>query len=43
MSLAEALEAGAVKWLESLGEDVPEFEPPAEFEDGRRKSGDDRD
>lgn len=38
MSLAEALEAGAIKWLESLDEEVPDFDPPAEFEDGRRKS-----
>lgn len=38
ISQSEALESAVIMWLESLGEEVPEFEPPAEFEDGRRKS-----
>ena len=40
MSQSEALEAAVILWLQSLGEEIPDFEPPAEFEDGRRKSQD---
>lgn len=40
ISQSEALEAAVIMWLGSLGEEVPEFEPPAEFEDGRRKAED---
>ncbi|MEM9091635.1 MAG: hypothetical protein AAGC93_23215 [Cyanobacteria bacterium P01_F01_bin.53] len=39
LSQSEALEAAVVMWLESLGEDVPEFEPPGEFDDKRRRGG----
>ncbi|MEM0978808.1 MAG: hypothetical protein AAGH78_00905 [Cyanobacteria bacterium P01_H01_bin.58] len=41
LSQSEALEAAVIMWLESLGEEVPEFEPPADFEDKRRKAEDD--
>lgn len=37
MTFAEAVEGGLALWLESLGEEVPAWEPPAEGEDGRRK------
>jgi len=38
LSQSEALEQAVIMWLKNLGEDVPEFEPPSEFEDGRRKA-----
>ncbi|MEL7494371.1 MAG: hypothetical protein AAGJ95_10470 [Cyanobacteria bacterium J06554_11] len=38
LSQSEALEAAVIMWLESIGEEIPDFEPPADFEDGRRKA-----
>ena len=41
LSQSEALEAAVFMWLESLGEEVPDFEPPADFDDKRRNAGGD--
>ena len=41
LTFAEAVEKGLSLWLEDMGEEVPEWEPPVEGEDRRRKVDDD--
>ena len=38
LTFAEAVETGLALWLESMNEEVPEWEPPVEGEDKRRRA-----
>ncbi|MFG6097353.1 hypothetical protein SPB21_18960 [Leptothoe sp. ISB3NOV94-8A] len=37
LNMSEAVEEALISWLKSIDEDVPDFPPPKDFEDGRRK------